>query len=160
MKSGCMLDFVNTLCEDLNVHLGHGQIWWLEKGLQKLSKFLQDIEFTRAPLKEISFLQSLAIDAIVFIYSFDKDLLSLLHQKFNHFYAEGELIELLNHVCDATRIVPLKDLTDYARGELIFLRTFLMDSLQQCKQQTKITYFLTLIQSVTTQAQSDIRSLC
>lgn len=62
--------------------------------------------------------------------------------------------------CDIARIILLKDLINYAWGELIFLRTFLMDSLEQCKQQTKITDLLTLIKSVTSQPVSDIKSLC
>lgn len=80
-----------------------------------------------------------------------------LQLKFNHFKVEVDLIHLLNS--EATIIAPLKDLIDYVRKELIFLGTFLINSLEQCKEQPKITDFLTLIQSVTSQAWSIISSL-
>ncbi|KAJ8569773.1 hypothetical protein K7X08_006350 [Anisodus acutangulus] len=54
------------------------------------------------------------------------------------------------------RIAPREDLTNYVLEEMIFLRTLSMDALEQCKEQTKITDFLTLIQSVSEQVTSHI----
>ncbi|KAH0675426.1 hypothetical protein KY285_023227 [Solanum tuberosum] len=132
MKSGCMLDFVNGLQEDL-----------------------EETPLDRTPLKEFSSLQSLiealAFEAAFVIYSCDnKDLLFVLQPKFNHVSVVIDMIQLLNS--RATMTAPLKDLIDYAWEELIVVRTFLIDSLEQCKQQPKITDFLTLIQSVTDEA--------
>ncbi|WMV28850.1 hypothetical protein MTR67_022235 [Solanum verrucosum] len=156
MKSGCMLDFVNGLQEDLGeTPLGRDEIRCLGRGLYSLSIFLKDLEYTGTPLKEFSSLQSLiealAFEAAFVIYSCDnKDLLFVLQPKFNHVSVVINMIQLLNS--RATMTAPLKDLIDYAWEELIVVRTFLIDSLEQCKQQPKITDFLTLIQSVTHKA--------
>ncbi|KAH0675398.1 hypothetical protein KY285_023199 [Solanum tuberosum] len=119
------------------------------------------IEYTGTPLKEFTSLQSL-IEALAFevafvIYSYDEDLLFVLQPKFNHVNAVIELIQLRNS--QETMTDPLKDLFNYAWEELIVVRTFLMDSLEQCKQQNKITDFLELIQSVTYEVQTVISLL-
>ncbi|KAH0675412.1 hypothetical protein KY285_023213 [Solanum tuberosum] len=163
MKSGCMLDFVNALQADLReTPLDRDEKQCIGKGLYCLAKFLKHIEYRGTPLKEFSSLQSfieaLTFEAAFVIYSYDKDLLIILQPKFNHVNVEIELIQTLNS--RATMTDSLKDLIEYAWEELIVVRTFLMDSLDQCKQQTKIIDVLTLIQSVTTQTQSDIKSLC
>ncbi|KAH0674446.1 hypothetical protein KY284_025533 [Solanum tuberosum] len=114
------------------------------------------IEYSGTPLKEFTSLQSL-IEALAFevafvIYSYDEDLLFVLQPKLNHVNAVIELIQLRNS--QETMTDPLKDLFDYAWEELIVVRTFLMDSLEQCKQQNKITDFLELIQFVTYEVQT------
>ncbi|OIT29504.1 hypothetical protein A4A49_20524 [Nicotiana attenuata] len=80
-----------------------------------------------------------------------------LQQRFNLVRVEVALIKLLN--CKATIIAPLKDLIDYVREEVIFLGKFPTDSLEQCKEQTKITDIFTLVQSATSQAWSFFNSL-
>ncbi|KAH0754211.1 hypothetical protein KY290_024481 [Solanum tuberosum] len=156
MKSGCMLDFVNGLQEDLEeTPLDRDEIRCVGRGLYCLFIFLKDLKYTGTPLKEFSSLQSLiealAFEAAFVIYSCDnKDLLFVLQPKFNHVSVVIDMIQILNS--RATMTAPLKDLIDYAWEELIVVRTFLIDSLEQCKQQPKITDFLTLIQSVTDEA--------
>ncbi|KAJ8569774.1 hypothetical protein K7X08_006351 [Anisodus acutangulus] len=174
-----MSDFLKALQEDLEELLSHdvslkeafdNQIPWLQQGLSYLSRFLLDVASKCTPLKESSSLQShieaLSIETAIVIYSFydemDKtieiDHLPFhLQLKFIHFKVEVDLIQLLNS--QVTIIAPLKNLTDYVQEELVFLRTFLMDSLEQCKEHTKLTDLLTLIQSVTSQAWSIINSL-
>ncbi|CAN4094682.1 unnamed protein product [Withania somnifera] len=80
-----------------------------------------------------------------------------LRIKLNHIKVESSLIELLKH--GSTVVAPLKALIEDVQEELIFLRTFLMNSLEQCKEQTKISDVLTMVQSVTTGAGSLISSL-
>ncbi|XP_016488690.2 putative late blight resistance protein homolog R1B-16 isoform X1 [Nicotiana tabacum] len=167
--------FVSALQEDLKelvirdtslkVFLDN-QIPWLQQGLLYLSRYLRDIEIEFTPLEEFNSLQSnivaLAIEAAIAIYSsYDEEMDETtemkrvffhLQLKFSHVKLEACLIKLLNS--ESTIVAPLKDLIHYIREELIFLGTFLMDSLEKCKEQIKITDFLTLIQSVTSQAWS------
>nr|XP_016492710.1 PREDICTED: putative late blight resistance protein homolog R1B-12 [Nicotiana tabacum]XP_016492711.1 PREDICTED: putative late blight resistance protein homolog R1B-12 [Nicotiana tabacum] len=180
MNANYMSDFLKALQEDLQELLNHDArlkiafddpIPWLQQGLSYLSGFLLNIASKCTPLKELNSLQShveaLAIETAILIYSsYDEEMdktteidhvLFHLQPKFNHVKIEVDLIQLLN--CQATIIAPLKDLTDYVWGELIYLGTFIMDSLEQCKEHTKIADFVTLIQSVTSQACSVINSL-
>ncbi|KAL3337217.1 hypothetical protein AABB24_029729 [Solanum stoloniferum] len=155
LKSGCMLDFVNALREDLEVHQHHVGIRSLKKGLLNISKFL--LEYRGTQLRIFSSLQSL-IEALVFeaaflINSYDEDLFFVLKPKLNHVNVVIELIQLRNSQETMT------DLIDYALEELIVVRTFLMDSLEKCKRQPKMKDFLTLIKSVSKEACSAIKYL-
>ncbi|XP_049349517.1 putative late blight resistance protein homolog R1A-4 [Solanum verrucosum] len=155
LKSGCMVDCVNALREDLEVHPSHVRIQSLEEGLLNISKFL--LEYTGTQLRIFSSLQSL-IEVLVFeaaflINSYDEDLVFVLKPRLSHVNVVIELIQLRNSQAIMT------DLIDYALEELIVVTTFLMDSLEQCKQQPKITDLLTLIQSVTNEACSAIKNL-
>ncbi|XP_049404980.1 putative late blight resistance protein homolog R1A-4 [Solanum stenotomum] len=155
LKSGCMVDVVNALREDLEVHPSHVRIQSLEEGLLNISKFL--LEYTGTQLRIFSSLQSL-IEVLVFeaaflINSYDEDLVFVLKPRLSHVNVVVELIQLRNSQATMT------DLIDYALEELIVVTTFLMDSLEQCKQQPKITDLLTLIQSVTNEACSAIKNL-
>ncbi|XP_006348601.1 putative late blight resistance protein homolog R1B-23 [Solanum tuberosum] len=179
MDAKSMYYLVDALKQDLEELLSHDaslkntfddQIPWLQKGLTRLSRFLCDIAFKGTSLEEFSSIQShieaLIIEAAIVIYSscydgmknteIDHELF-LLQLKFNHVKVEIDLIQLLNG--EATIMAPLKYLIDCVREELILLGTFLMDSSEQCKEQTKITDFLTLNQTVTNQAWSVIKSL-
>ncbi|KAG5604650.1 hypothetical protein H5410_026142 [Solanum commersonii] len=70
MKSGCMLDFVNGLREDLReTPLSRDEVRCLRRGLYSLSIFLKDLEYAGTPLKEFSSLQSL-IEALAFEAAF------------------------------------------------------------------------------------------
>ncbi|WMV28107.1 hypothetical protein MTR67_021492 [Solanum verrucosum] len=150
-----------TLCD---------RIPWIKIGLSYLSRTLYGIAFEGTSLEEFSSIQShieaLINEAVIVIYSSCYDGMKntgidheafLLQLKFIHVAAEINLIQLLNG--EATIMAPLKYLIDYVREELIFLGTFFMDSSEQCKEQTKITDFLTLIQSVINEAWSVIQSL-
>ncbi|XP_060214920.1 putative late blight resistance protein homolog R1B-17 [Lycium barbarum] len=174
MTAESMLDFVNGLQEELlssDASLKvtfDDRISWLQQGLSSISGFLDSIVLESTPLEEFNSIQShieaLAIEAAIVIYSsYDKEMttemdhVSFLFQlKFNHVKLEIHLIQMIN---GEAIIAPLRDLIDYVREKLIFLRTFLMDLLEQCKEHTKMTDLLTLIQSVTTQAWSVINSL-
>ncbi|CAN4121930.1 unnamed protein product [Withania somnifera] len=177
MTAESMSDFVNGLQEELlsgNAKLKaifDDLIPWLKQGISSFSEFLHCIVSECIPFEEFNSLQShieaLAIEAAIVIYSFydkEKDMKTtemdhvsfLFKLKFNHVKLEIHLIQMLN---DKVIIAPLRGLIDYVRGELIFLGTFLMDLLEQCKEHTKMTDLLTLIQSVTTQAWSVIDSL-
>ncbi|MCD7472621.1 hypothetical protein HAX54_013902 [Datura stramonium] len=180
MTAESMSDFVNGLQGELEELLSRNaslkkvafddRIPWLQQGISSLSGFLLSIVSECIPLEEFDSLQShieaLAIEAAIEIYSsFDKEMdmkttemdhASFLFQmKFNHVKLEIHLIQMLNGAI----LAPLRDLLDYVREELVFLRTFLMDLLEQCKEHTKMTDLLTLIQSVTTQVWSAINSL-
>ncbi|XP_049405429.1 putative late blight resistance protein homolog R1B-23 [Solanum stenotomum] len=179
MDAESMYYLVDALKEDLEELLSHDaslkntfgdQITWLQKGSTHLSRFLNGVAFQGTSLEEFSSIQShieaLIIEAAIVIYSSCYDVMTnteidhelfLLQRKFNHVKVEINLIQLLNG--EATIMVPLKYLIDCVREELILLGTLLMDSLEQCKEQTKITDFLTLNQSVTDQAWSAIKSL-
>ncbi|XP_060214919.1 putative late blight resistance protein homolog R1B-23 [Lycium barbarum] len=180
MNANCMSDYLKSLQEDLQELLSNDAslkiafddpIPWIQQGLSYLSGFLMDIASKCNPLKEFNSLQShieaLAIETAILIYSsYDAEMdktteidpvLFHLQHKFTHVKVEVDLIQLLNR--QATIIAPLKNLTDYVWGELIFLGTFLVDSLEQCKEHTKITDLLTLIQSVASQAWSGIECL-
>ncbi|KAH0672226.1 hypothetical protein KY284_023313 [Solanum tuberosum] len=153
LKSGCMVDFVNALREDLEVHQRHVGIRSLKGGLLNISKFL--LEYRGTQLRIFSSLQSL-IEALVFeaaflINSYDEDLVFVLKPKLKHVNVVIELIQLRNSQATMT------DLIDYALEELIVVTTFLMDSLENCKWQPKIDDFLTLIKSVSKEACSAIK---
>ncbi|KAK4357509.1 hypothetical protein RND71_023119 [Anisodus tanguticus] len=130
-KSDCF----KALQEDLQELLSHdaslkvafdNRIPWLQQGLSYLSRFLLDVASKCTPVKEFSSLQShieaLFIETAVVIYSFYEEEMDktieiehlpfYLQLKFNHFKVEVDMI-------------------DYVQEELIFLRTFLMDSLEQ-----------------------------
>ncbi|XP_016492709.2 putative late blight resistance protein homolog R1B-12 [Nicotiana tabacum] len=180
MNAESMSDFVNGLQEDLEELLSRNaslkfifvdQIPCLQQGLSSLSGFLHSIVSECIPLEEFNSLQShieaLAIEAATVIYSscYDEEMdmkttemdhASFFFQlKFNHVKLEIHLIQKLN---GEAILAPLYELIDYVREELILSRIFLMDSLEQCKEHTKITDLLTLIQSVTSQAWSVINS--
>ncbi|MCD7449478.1 hypothetical protein HAX54_052634 [Datura stramonium] len=168
-----MFDFVIALLEDLKelqMVAIDDRIPWFQQGLCNFSSFLWDIELERTPHEEfkslLSHIEALAIEAAVVIYSYDKEMendyeemqkLFLLQLKFNQVKVEVNLIQLPNS--EATITAPLDDLIDYVREELIFVRTFVMDSLEQCTEQTKIIDLLTLIQSTASQAWSVISSV-
>ncbi|MCD7472620.1 hypothetical protein HAX54_013901 [Datura stramonium] len=180
MNANYMSDFLKALQEDLQELLSNDAslkvafddpVPWLQQGLSYLSGFLLDIASKCFPLKEFTSLRShieaLAIETAILIYSsYDEEMdkttkidhaLFHLQPKFNHVKVEVDLIQLLNR--QATIIAPPQNLTDYIWEELIFLGNFLMDSLEQCKEHTKITDLLTLIQSVSSQACSVIKCL-
>ncbi|TMW97857.1 hypothetical protein EJD97_004905 [Solanum chilense] len=175
MNAKYMFDFVSALRNDLeellsNVH--QSPCIRLQQGLSHLSRFLWDIKSDPFPLGELISLQSqmqaVAIEAAIAIYtSYDEkvkmkttetDHLPLILQlKLNHVKVEVSLIKLLKS--KPTVIAPLKDLIDCVREELIFMKTFFMDAFEQCKEQTNVTEFFNLIQSVTSQAWLVIYSL-
>ncbi|KAK4715320.1 hypothetical protein R3W88_013658 [Solanum pinnatisectum] len=159
MDAESMYYLVHALEEDLEELLSHdaslkNSFDDLQKGLPYLSRFLYDIAFESTSLEEFSSIQShikaLINEAAIVIYSscydgmknteIDHELF-LLQLKFNHVKVEIDLIQLLNG--EATIMAPLKYLIDCVREELILLGTLLMDSSEQCKEQTKITDFLT-----------------
>ncbi|KAK6789090.1 hypothetical protein RDI58_012889 [Solanum bulbocastanum] len=156
LKSGCILDLVNALREDLEVHQQHVGILSLKKGLLNISKFL--LEYSGTQLRIFSSLQSLiealVFEAAIFLFNYyDWDLVFVLKPKLNHVNVVIELIQLRNSQETMTNLI------DYALEELIVLRTFLMDSLEKCKRQPKIKDFLTLIKSVSKEACSAIKYL-
>ncbi|WMV28827.1 hypothetical protein MTR67_022212 [Solanum verrucosum] len=161
LKSGCMLDFVNALREDLELHPRLVGIRSLKEGLLNISKFL--LEYRCTQLRIFSSLQSLiealAFEAALMINSYDEDLLFALQPKLNHVNVVIELIQLRNSQETFLLRADTLQLIDYALEELIVVTTFLMDSLEQCKQQPKITDLLTLIQSVTNEACSAVKNL-
>ncbi|MCD9641092.1 hypothetical protein HAX54_026964 [Datura stramonium] len=137
---------------------------WFQQGLIYLSTFLLNLPTPCTEDKRLdsllSHIEDLASEAAILVYSFydedvDKATLFPLQVKFNHVKIEGDLIKL--H--EATTVVSLKDLIDKVQQELMLLRTFLMDSLEQCIEQAKITDVLSLVQYVTTEAGSAINSL-
>ncbi|KAK4715628.1 hypothetical protein R3W88_013966 [Solanum pinnatisectum] len=79
-----------------------------------------------------------------------------LQVKLNHIKVESSLIELTKH---EDLVASLNDMIENVKQELILLRNFLMDSSDQCNEQTKTADVLSLIQSVTTEAGSVINSL-
>ncbi|KAH0671170.1 hypothetical protein KY289_025663 [Solanum tuberosum] len=164
LKSGCMLDFVNAVRDDLKVRRAHGdQIEGLEEGLLNSFQLLQYIESGGTQLRIFRSLQSLiealAFEAALMINSYDEDLLFVLQPKLNHVNVVIELIQLRNSEATFLLRADSLQLIDYALEELMVVTTFLMDSLEQCKQQPKITDLLTLIQSVTNEACSAVKNL-
>ncbi|KAH0669051.1 hypothetical protein KY289_023544 [Solanum tuberosum] len=164
LKSGCMLDFVNAVRDDLKVRRAHGdQIEGLEEGLLNSFQLLQYIESGGTQLRIFSSLQSLiealAFEAALMINSYDEDLLFVLQPKLNHVNVVIQLIQLRNSEATFLLRAYSLQLIDYALEELMVVTTFLMDSLEQCKQQPKITDLLTLIQSVTNEACSAVKNL-
>ncbi|OIS95828.1 putative late blight resistance protein -like r1b-14 [Nicotiana attenuata] len=182
MSVNFISDLVYGLKEDLEELLSHDaslkvtfddRIPWLQQGLSYLYGFLCDIVSECIPLEEFNSLQphieALALEAAIVIYSScyneDMDLktteidhvLFLLQLKFNHVTVDVHLIKLLNG--EAAIISPLGNLIDFVREELALFGTFLMVLLDHCKEQPKITDFLTLIQSVIDRAWSVIDSL-
>ncbi|KAH0672019.1 hypothetical protein KY284_023106 [Solanum tuberosum] len=137
---------------------------WLQQGLVYLGTFLLNLP---TPCTEdqkrfslLSHIEDVASEAAILIYTlYDEDVDKTTHfplqVKFNHVKIEGEMIKL--H--ETTAVDSLKDLIDEVQQELMFLRTFLMDSLQQCIEQAKITDVLSLVLYVTTEAGSVVNSL-
>nr|AAT39951.2 Disease resistance protein, putative [Solanum demissum] len=137
---------------------------WLQQGLVYLGTFLLNLP---TPCTEdqkrfslLSHIEDVASEAAILVYSlYDEDVDKTTHfplqVKFNHVKIEGEMIKL--H--ETTAVDSLKDLIDEVQQELMFLRTFLMDSLQQCIEQAKITDVLSLVLYVTTEAGSVVNSL-
>lgn len=170
MNAKYMLDFVSALQEDLRLRCDY-RIWWLQRGLSYLSRFLRDIESYPVSHKKLGSLrlnmEVLAIGAANAIYSYDEGMdktteidhvLFHLQLKFNYVRVEVDLIRLQN--IQGTIIVPMKDLIDYVWEELMFFRSYFMDAFEQCKEQTKIIVILTSIQSAVSQAWSVCDSLC
>ncbi|KAJ8560581.1 hypothetical protein K7X08_022441 [Anisodus acutangulus] len=139
---------------------------WLQQGLICLSTFLLNLStpsFQDQNLHSLlSRIESFASEAGIVVSSFyDEDagktteveyrLAFLpLQVKFNHVNIECALVKL--H--EATMMASLKNSIDYVREDLIFLKTSLMDSLEQWKEQNKMTDVLSLVQYVTTEAGS------
>ncbi|KAG5604601.1 hypothetical protein H5410_026093 [Solanum commersonii] len=109
----------------------------------------------------LSFLEVLAIEAAIAIYSLcdmdlenniaEVDLMFLpLQVKFNYLKVEISLFQKLR--------LPESQM-DCFQEELTSMKTFLMDSLDKCKVQTQLTDVLTLVLSVTTEAESFTNSL-
>lgn len=133
------------------------QFRWLEDGVGYLSGYLlmhRNSDILCGGLSSLlSYIEALAKEAGIGIYSLcDVDLekttevdhmLLPLQVKFNHFLVEVMQIRIL--YSQNTMMV-------HSREELTFMRTFLMDSLEQHKEQTQLTDVLTLIQSVTAPA--------
>ncbi|KAH0675417.1 hypothetical protein KY285_023218 [Solanum tuberosum] len=122
LKSGCMLDFVNPLREDLEVHLHPGQIWGLKEELLNSFQFLQYIEYGGTQLRIFSSLQSLieglALEAALVINAYDEDLRFVLQPKLNHVNVVIKLIQQRNSKAILLRADSLQ-LIDYALEELI-----------------------------------------
>nr|AAT40487.1 putative disease resistance protein [Solanum demissum] len=137
---------------------------WLQQGLVYLGTFLLNLPTPctqdQKRFSLLSHIEDVASEAAILVYSlYDEDVDKTTHfplqVKFNHVKIEGEMIKL--H--ETTAVDSLKDLIDEVQQELMFLRTFLMDSLQQCIVQAKITDVLSLVLYVTTEAGSVVNSL-
>ncbi|KAH0671166.1 hypothetical protein KY289_025659 [Solanum tuberosum] len=139
---------------------------WIQDGLLHLSQFhmiLAGCEgIQRQDLSSLlSFLEVLAIEAAIAIYSLcdmdlenniaEVDLMFLpLQVKFNYLKVEISLFQKLR--------LPESQM-DCFQEELTLMKMFLMDSLDKCKVQTQLTDVLTLVLSVTTEAESFTNSL-
>ncbi|WMV28842.1 hypothetical protein MTR67_022227 [Solanum verrucosum] len=155
LKPGCMLDFVNALQEYPEVNRHRGKIRGLKEGLLNSFQLLKCIEYGGTQL-----IEALAFEAAALVInSYDEDLLFVLQPKLNHVNVVIELIQLRNSQETFLLRADSLQLIDYALEELIVVTNFLMDSLEQCKQQPKITDLLTLIQSVTNEACSAVNNL-
>ncbi|MCE3050497.1 hypothetical protein HAX54_047383 [Datura stramonium] len=138
---------------------------WLQVGLLHLSEFHmilarhKDIQHQELS-SLLSFVEVLAKEAAIAIYSLcDVDLENTaevdhmflpLQVKFSYLKVEISLIQKVR--------LPESQM-DYFQEELTFMKMFLMDSLEQCKEQTQLTDVLTSVLSVTTEADSFINSL-
>lgn len=98
-------------------------------------------------------------EATLVFKDYDKDLLFVLKPKLNHVNVVIKMIQLRDSEATFLLRADSLKLIDYALEELIVVTNFLMDSLDQCKQQPKITDLLTLIQSVTNEACSAVKNL-
>ncbi|KAF3679310.1 putative prolycopene isomerase 1, chloroplastic-like [Capsicum annuum] len=167
--------FVDAVKEDLQDLLRHDaclkvafddKIPWLQQGLSYISGFLIHLASTSkcTVLAEVNSLQAriedLAIEAAIVVYSSYNEEMDktseALQLKLNHVKPEIDLIQLLTS--EATIIAHLKDLSDYVQEALIFLTTFPINSLGWCKEHTKRTELLALIQSLTRQSWSFVNS--
>ncbi|PHU19335.1 hypothetical protein BC332_10486 [Capsicum chinense] len=167
--------FVDAVKEDLQDLLRHDaclkvafddKIPWLQQGLSYISGFLIHLASTSkcTVLAEVNSLQAriedLAIEAAIVVYSSYNEEMDktseALQLKLNHVKPEIDLIQLLTS--EATIIAHLKDLSDYVQEALIFLPTFPINSLGWCKEHTKRTELLALIQSLTRQSWSFVNS--
>ncbi|XP_049404521.1 late blight resistance protein R1-A-like [Solanum stenotomum] len=145
----------------LNVALSD-RFEWLQDGLLHLSKFHKILDHQQQDLSSLlSFLEVLAIEAAIAIYSLcdmnlenniaEVDLMFLpLQMKFKYLKLEISLFQKLR--------LPESQM-DCFQEELTSMKTFLMDSLDKCKVQTQLTDVLTLVLSVTTEAESFTNSL-
>ncbi|XP_016456293.2 putative late blight resistance protein homolog R1B-12 [Nicotiana tabacum] len=159
--------FVNFLKKDLEELLSLDEVafpdglQWLQHGLDNLSEFpgkLNEAYKQDDPLL-ISYPQALAIEAAITIYSlYDVNLtnnteidnaLLPLQAKFSHLDVEIILLQKLSSE---------NSMKYYFLEELIFMRTFLMDTLDQCKEQIQISNVLPLVLSVNSDAGSLINS--
>ncbi|KAK4715629.1 hypothetical protein R3W88_013967 [Solanum pinnatisectum] len=158
-------DLEELLSRDDNLKVAFDDhMQWLQQGLVYLGNFLLNLP---TPCTEdqkrfslLSHIEDMDSEAAILVYSLynedvDKTTHFPLQVKFNHVKIEGEMIKLN----ETTAVDSLKDLIDEVQQELIFLRTFLMDSLQQCIEQAKITDVLSLVLYVTTEAGSVVNSL-
>ncbi|KAG5604614.1 hypothetical protein H5410_026106 [Solanum commersonii] len=134
---------------------------WLQDGLLHLSQFHTILDrhkdIQRQDLRSLlSFMEILAIEAAIAFYSLcdmdlenniaEVDLMFLpLQVKFNYLKVEISLFQKLR--------LPESQM-DCFQEELTSMKTFLMDSLDKCKGQTQLTDVLTLVLSVTTEAES------
>ncbi|XP_049349485.1 LOW QUALITY PROTEIN: uncharacterized protein LOC125814078 [Solanum verrucosum] len=135
---------------------------WLQDGLLHLSEFHKILDRQQQDLSSLlSFLEVLAIEAAIAIYSLcdmdlenniaEVDLMFLpLQMKFKYLKVEISLFQKLR--------LPESQM-DCFQEELTSMKTFLMDSLDKCKVQTQLTDVLTLVLSVTTEAESFTNSL-
>ncbi|KAH0754199.1 hypothetical protein KY290_024469 [Solanum tuberosum] len=135
---------------------------WLQDGLLHLSEFHKLLDRQRQDLSSLlSFLEVLAIEAAIAIYSLcdmdlenniaEVDLMFLpLQMKFKYLKVEISLFQKLR--------LPESQM-DCFQEELTSMKTFLVDSLDKCKVQTQLTDVLTLVLSVTTEAESFTNSL-
>ncbi|KAH0671575.1 hypothetical protein KY289_026068 [Solanum tuberosum] len=145
----------------LNVALSD-RFEWLQDGLLHLSEFHKILDRQQQDLSSLlSFLEVLAIEAAIAIYSLcdmnlennsaEVDLMFLpLQMKFKYLKVEISLFQKLR--------LPESQM-DCFQEELTSMKTFLMDSLDKCKVQTQLTDVLTLVLSVTTEAESFTNSL-
>ncbi|KAK4339854.1 hypothetical protein RND71_041316 [Anisodus tanguticus] len=177
-----MLGFLEYILDDLRklLHDGTKLISTLSNELKKLTQgvivllltFLADppiqyikckkqndllIEIEHITIEFKSAICSLYEDASVIRITEVDHVLFRFQVKLNQVKVENGLIEQLKYEVSMT--APLKDLIVYFQEMLMSLRTFLMDLLEQCKEQHKMTDVLTVVQSVTAEAWSVISSL-
>ncbi|XP_025886812.1 uncharacterized protein [Solanum lycopersicum] len=158
-------DLEELLSRDDSLKVAFGDhMQWLQQGLVYLGTFLLSLPTPCTKDKNrfslLSHIAYVASEAAILVYSlYDKDVDKTTHfplqVKFNHVKIEVEMVKL--H--ETTEVASLKDLIDKVQQELMFLGAFLMDSLQQCIEQAKITDILSLLLYVTTEAGSVVNSL-
>ncbi|KAJ8529727.1 hypothetical protein K7X08_036562 [Anisodus acutangulus] len=181
-----MLGFLEYILDDLRklLHDGTKLISTLSNELKKLTQgvivllltFLADppiqyikckkrndllIEIEHITIEVKSAICSLYEDASVSRITEVDHVLFRFQVKLNQVKVENGLIEQLKYEVSMT--APLKDLIVYFQEILMSLRTFLMDLLEQCKEQHKMTDVLTVVQSVTAEAwfiKEVIRLIC
>ncbi|KAL3337212.1 hypothetical protein AABB24_029724 [Solanum stoloniferum] len=156
-------DLVKLKSHDASLNVAFSDRFkWLQDGLLHLSKFHKILDRQRQDLSSLlSFLEVLAIEAAIAIYSLcdmdlenniaEVDLTFLpLQVKFKYLKVEISLFQKLR--------LPESQM-DCFQEELTSMKTFLMDSLDKCRVQTQLTDVLTLVLSVTTEAESFTNSL-